>query len=175
MRFDIHWSEVEPPLPPALAAAAGSVVALWPAPVNADECFKAAGFSDFADHDDAWDDAAVALLDRVVARLSAFGAPALRSPPLLDSPPWHRRLRGEVPAPRPLLTQLELPMRWDSLPPCVVAFGDGGASLRTGEGHVILWLTLPPGVEPAGVVADVAGGHPLSRTTLRWSALLPGA
>lgn len=175
MRFDIHWSEVEPPLPPALAAADGRVVALWPAPVNADACFEAAGFTDFEDHDDAWDAAAVALLGRVVERCSAFGTPALLSPPLLDSPPWHRRLRGEVPAARPLLTQLELPMRWDSLPPCVVAFGADGARLRTGEGHVILWLMLPRGVEPTGVVADVAGGHPVSWTTLRWSALLPAS
>lgn len=174
MRFDIHWSEVEPPLPPALAVADGRVVALWPAPVNADACFAAAGFTDFDDHGDAWDDAAVALLERVVERLSAFGEPSLLSPALPDSPPWHRRLRGEVPAPRPLLTQLELPMRWDSLPPCVVAFGTDGARLRTGEGHVILWLTLPHGVEPAEVVAGVAGGHPVRRTTLRWSALLPG-
>lgn len=66
-------------------------------------------------------------------------------------------------------------MRWDSLPPCEVAFGAGAARLRTGEGHVILWLTLPPGVEPAGVVADVAGDNPVTRTTLRWTALLPGA
>ena len=173
MRFELHWSEVASPLPPALAGFTGRVLAVWPAPVNADSCFEAAGFTDFDDHDDAWDDAAVALLGRAVEQLSLFGAPALRSPPLLDTPPWHRRLLGAAPVPRPLLTQLELPMRWDSLPPCVVVFGDQGAALRTGEGHVLLWLSLPRDVEPAGFVAALAGGHPVTRTVLRWTALLP--
>lgn len=90
--------------------------------------------------------------------------------------PLHRRL-FESPAPLPLLEQLEQPMHWDSLPPCMVRFGTSGASLRTGEGHILMWVTLPHGARSGmtDFLAGLAAGRPLLHTTLDWRHLRAGA
>lgn len=172
-RFDIHWCDVSTHEAPGLAPATGGLLALWPAPVNADACFEEAGFSDFEDNDAEWDDNARALLARVVRALSVHGEPRLLSAPITENLPWYSRL-FRAPVAVPLLEQLDQPMHWDSVPRCHVAFGAGGATLRTGNGHVLLWITLPhPGAGAAeAFVRDVADGHPICRTPLRWRTLL---
>lgn len=166
--FSIHWSPVPHP------AADSRLFALWPAPVNDDACFRAAGFTEFGDADDAWDREAELLLGRVIDELRTRGEPCLRSEPLVKPLPWYRRLLSRPP-PLPLREQIEWPMHWDNLPDCIVDFGASGARLRTGQGHEIYWITLPaadaPSFEPAA--RRLAAGHPLVRTDLRWSCLLP--
>lgn len=167
----VHWSRVDD----ASSEADGPVVyAIWPSPVNPDVCFAAAGFTDFGDREDEWD---AAMVDRLLAEMCAFGAPRLLSEPLFPQVPLLYRLFTRPDA-LPLKDQVMLPMLWDSCPDCVVAFGDAGATVRTGFGHVIFWVTLPAGAVPRGeeapaVVVRVAGGHPLVRTTLVWAPLLP--
>jgi hypothetical protein len=167
----VHWSRVDD----ASSEADGPVVyAIWPSPVNPDVCFAAAGFTDFGDHEDEWD---AAMVDRLLAELSAFGAPRLLSEPLFPQVPLLCRLFRQ-PEALPLADQVILPMLWDSCPDCVVAFGDGGASVRTGCGHVIFWVALPAALVPRRdeapmVVVRAAGGHPLVHTTLVWARLRP--
>lgn len=172
-RFEVHWCDVSPDEAPILTRPSSQLLALWPAPVNADACFEEAGFTDFADNDIDWDREAAALLVRVVQQLTIYGEPRLVSPPLLELLPWHKRLFRQ-PRPRPLLEQLELSMHWDSLPACHVEFGSAGAAVRTGNGHVLLWVTLPcgRGDEPKTFVREVAAGHSVTRTPLRWRTLL---
>jgi hypothetical protein len=149
------------------------LLAIWPAPVNHDVCFKEAGFSLFGDNDAAWDQAAERLLGRVLEILSRYGHPKLVGKQLRDNPPWYlfpfRAIRE-----LPLLEQALLSMHLDSLPQFHTRFGEGGAALRTGSGHFLLWITLPDGGEQAfDIVREAAEPWPICGTALRWAILLP--
>jgi hypothetical protein len=172
--FSLHWS----PVPPALAGgdAGTALLAVWPAPVNPDACFEAAGFADFGDADDAWDRRAAGLLVRLIAELGAYGEPRLLGAPLRTRPGLARRLMGGAGETLPLEEQIQAPMHHDSLPDTVVAFGAGGVALRAGGGHVLYWITLPEGETDrfvAGVLPRLADGSPLHETPLEWRHLLP--
>lgn len=166
--FTVHWSPVPHP------DGATHLFALWPAPVNDDACFRAAGFTDFGDADDFWDREAELLLGRLIHELRAFGEPSLRSEPLSKPLPWYRRLFSRPPA-LPLPEQIGWPMHWDNLPDCLVDFGTSGASLRTGQGHEIYWIKLPKAKASSfeTIALRLAADHPLVRTELQWSCLLP--
>ena len=164
--FRVHWGRVgEAPL-----------IALWPAPVNPDACFEAAGIADFGDADDEWDRAADALLARLLGELGAYGTPSLRTTPIVPPRSWRDRLLGRKEGTPGLEEQLRAPMRWDSLPDAVVDFGPA-VSLRTGSGHVLFWITLPRAEADAfegAALRRIAGAHPLIRTELAWEHLLRG-
>jgi hypothetical protein len=173
----IHWSTVDPSLTPSLAPGDVRLVAVWPAPVNDDACFRQAGFTDFADADEAWDREADAFLQRAVDELSRYGPPRIREA-AQPRRSWRQRLFG-VRAPVPdLLETIRAPTDWDHLPDAVIDFGAAGATLRTGGGHLLLWITLPD-AEMDAFVADsmprIAAPHPLIRTDLAWEHLLPAA
>lgn len=151
------------------------LLAIWPAPVNHDACFAEAGFTLFGDNDEAWDQAAENVLSRVIAALSRFGAARLVSTPLRDQPPWYLR-PFRAGRELPLRQQALWPMQWDSLPPFHACFGKGGATLRTGNGHFLLWVNLPDGAPASSeFVTTVAEPWPVVETGLRWRALLPNA
>lgn len=172
-RFQIHWGVVPPDEAAGLVSTGGRLLAIWPAPVNLDACFQAAGFTLFGDNDEDWDRAAELLLQRVIEKLCRVGPVKLSSAPLRDTPPWYLRpFRAE----RELTLQQQalLPMQWDSLPPFHALFGENGAALRTGDGHFLLWIDLPDGEPDAGeFVRSIAGPWPMIETRLRWQALLP--
>lgn len=169
----LHWSPIPADLAQKHVEDGLSLFALWPAPVNPDVCFEAAGFTDFGDNDNAWDIEADALLDRLLAALSRYGAARLVSEPLRPTLPWYRRLFSRAEA-LPLRQQIELPLAWDSLPDCLVAFGDQGVTLRTGKGHHLFWLALP--ATAAGdvplMLEGVRGDLSLAKTSLKWEHLL---
>ncbi len=148
--------------------------ALWPAPVNLDACFEAAGETDFGDADLAWDEAAEELTRRLVAELSRYGAPRLLSEPVLNRGPWFLRPFRKPPA-VDLVEQLQLAAHWDSLPPCRVAFGGSGVAVETGAGHQIYWLSLPADAadDLESLAARIAGDAPLARKDLAWEHLRP--
>src|SRR5690606_6200572 len=77
--LQIHWSLVPPDDAATLAPPGCLLLALWPAPVNHDACFEAAGFTFFADNGVAWNKAAEDLLRRVIEHLSDLGASELVS------------------------------------------------------------------------------------------------
>lgn len=171
--FSLHWSLV--PAKVAGSGAATSLIALWPAPVNPDVCFEAAGFTDFGDADDAWDRRTAALQERLLAELGAYGEPRLASTPLRTRPGVARRLLGDAGEMLPLDEQIQAPMHHDSLPDAVVAFGTGGVALRAGSGHVLYWITLPEGEVDrfiARVLPRLVVGFPLYETPLEWRHLL---
>lgn len=144
-------------------------------PVNHDVCFEHAGFTLFGDNDADWDEAAVELLERLLAELSRYGDPKLVSMPLRDDPPWYLRpFRASLEL--PLLNQALLPMRMDSLPQFHAEFGKSSAALRTGSGHFLLWVTLPDAdLRAFEFVKAVAEPWPIHETELRWAILLPTA
>lgn len=171
--FQVHWSAVPPDEAEGLALPGCRLLAIWPAPVNHDACFEEAGFTLFGDNDENWDEAAEELLKRVIENLSRFGAGEYLSKPLRSNPPWYLRL-FRADRELPLQQQASLPMQWDSLPSFHARFGEGGAALRTGNGHFLLWVSLP-NVEPAlsEFVKRIAGPWPVVETRLRWAVLLP--
>src|SRR5687767_14897383 len=124
--FTIHWSPV-PSAPDGV-----ELFALWPSPMNDDVCFREAGFTDFGDGDENWDADAQSLLTRLLDALSSYGPPRLMSESAESHQSWYRRLftKAEV---FDLRQQIELPIQWDELPDCLVAFGESGVSLRTGS------------------------------------------
>ncbi|MBO1110622.1 hypothetical protein [Bordetella petrii] len=171
--FQLHWSLVPPDQAPGLAADGTRLLAIWPAPVNHDACFEAAGFTLFGDNDETWDQAAEDLLRRVIEHLSRFGAPRLVSAPLRDDPPWYLR-PFRTGRELPLWEQALLPMKCDSLPLFQARFGENGAALRTSNGHFLLWVSLPgPGSAPSEFVRNVAPPWEALETRLRWRNLLP--
>lgn len=171
--FKVHWSDVPPADAGRLIAPGHQLVAMWPSPVEHDTCFAQAGFTEFGDNDDAWLESADALLGRALSVLSGQGEPILSSRPLVQPRPWYRRLLQRS-TPQPLLQQARLPMQWDSLPGFHARFPASGTELRTGDGHFLLWITVPGTVEAAHELVDViAAPWALHRTRLEWRALLP--
>lgn len=168
--FTLHWSPLDPAQSGGTLGAGLQLLGIWPSPVNPDACFAAAGWTEFGDQDAAWETDAAAFQTRLLTTLETqFGTPQLLSPPLRASRKWWSR----QPAPLlPLAEQVGLPMDWDHLPDCLLAFGTSGISLRTGNGHHLYWLTLPQTVEPAAWLSVVAGDLPLRRGEMRWAALL---
>ena len=165
--FTVHWS----PVPGATDGA--ELFALWPSPMNDDVCFREAGFTDFGDGDESWDTDAESLLTRLLEELGSYGLPRLKSKPAERHQSWYRRPFTKDEAFN-LRQQIELPMQWDELPDCIVAFGESGVSLRTGRGHHIFWITLPHSDAPSflSLAGRVAASHPIVRTVLRWERLM---
>ena len=171
--FQIHWSLVPAEDAHALALPGCRLLAIWPAPVNHDVCFAEAGFTLFGDNDEVWDKAAEGVLQHVIESLSRFGAARQIGKPLRDNPPWYLRL-FRTGRELPLQQQALWPMHWDSLPAFHARFGDGGAELRTGNGHFLLWVSLPDaGSVAPEFVRDIAGPRTAIETKLRWAVLLP--
>jgi len=172
--FTLHWSRVPDEAAAAHVAPGMALLALWPAPVNADVCFHAAGFTDFADADEAWETRAEALAAALLRELAAYGEPRLLGEPLRTRPGLAARVAGARPRELPLHEQLRAPAYHDSLPDAVVAFGPE-VWLRTGRGHELYWITLPAAEADAfaaRALPRLAGDAPLHRTDLHWAPLL---
>lgn len=165
--FTIHWSPV-PNITDGI-----KLFALWPSPMNDDVCFREAGFTDFGDADESWDANAAGLLTRLLDALSNYGPPRLMSEPAVKYQPWYRRWFTKLEV-FDLRRQIELPILWDQLPDCIVAFGESGVSLRTGNGHHIFWIILPQSAAPSfpALASRLAASHPIARTELRWEGLV---
>lgn len=167
-RFTLHWSAVAGTQAQFFVPAGYQLLAIWPSPVNPDACFEAAGFTDFGDQDVAWDKQADTLRERLLVALRHYGAPRLLSVPLHPKKPWWS---WSTPEPLSLPEQVSLPQYWDNLPECVLAFGESGVQLRTGQGHHLYWLTLPDTLDLPAFAVQLAEAHPCRKTPLRWCAL----
>jgi hypothetical protein len=177
----IHWHAV-PQL--AWVPARGISFAIWPAPVNGDVCFSAAGFDDFGPNEDQWDEdfsrmnsALVDLLERVGGESHLLGNPGPLWPPT-----WGESLRrlitGEKPQDPTPAECLDAAAYDDRFPPCTVYFGDVPcAAVRTSDGHRLWQVWLDDALEPDGVmselVAELAGDRAIFQTELAWRHLLP--
>lgn len=174
----LHFDELTGPVAARLAPPGMRVLALWPSPVRPDACFEAAGFTEFEDGDEAWEQEVHGVLGALLQELAAHGTPRHLSGPRLRKRGWRERLfmRAEDPGPAEPLEALWAAMQWDNLPEARVTFGDSGVQVRAGAGHVLLWLILPE-TELERLVQTVlpklAPGKPLVRTHLEWDHLAP--
>jgi hypothetical protein len=162
------------------------VVALWPAPHNADACFADAGFHDFADPDDAWDEQWSRIVNCVLRELEHHGAPHILSAAEVyeyDTTSMPRGILGWLLPKRLPLKRMPLSLVEQIL--WVTAdkrFGDVlvefGAPTRVtllaGRGHAILWVGWAVAdTQPEAFVEGIAGSLPVVKTDLDWQVLLP--
>jgi hypothetical protein len=144
------WDEVE------------GAVAIWPSPVDHDACFQAAGFVEFADSDEIWDEEFEGLLHRVIAFCSTLGRSVVKT--FVGSKGVHD------PAPADVLLAAASN---DQFRTSIVGFGPT-LNLITADGHPILWLCGQTQVETVkGALSTFAGELPLRRITLDWPKLMP--
>ncbi|HSU54915.1 MAG TPA: hypothetical protein VLT36_12730 [Candidatus Dormibacteraeota bacterium] len=167
-QFTVHWSPV-----PDAASDTHTLYAVWPSPVTEDVCFREAGFTDFGDGDEHWEGDAAGVLSRLLDELGGFGIPQLASEAVEKHRSLFQRLLGRA-EPLSLREQIQARAVYDEFPDCVIAFGDSGVTLRTGNGHHIFWISLrgPDAPRFAEALPRIAGEHPLVRTDLRWEHLL---
>jgi len=143
----------------------GRVWALWPSPVDHDQCFREAGFDEFADTDADWDRDLAELVSRTVEVLQRL-APGRVS--------GGEYLLGESNT-EALHEAILAGTKEDSLQPPVVSFGEPPlASVRTSDGHAILWIWLAAG-DLEQHLALIAKGRDVRTRNLSWDRLLPAA
>jgi len=170
-QFTIHWDIVTTATARERTGDARVLLAIWPAPVNHDAGFAAAGFTDFGVGDAGWERNVSMSVGRLLTAMQAHGPVRLVSAPQQRSWPMFLRLfisEQEL----PLSEQVRVPMFSDSVPACEVQFGDAGVSLRTVGGHALWWVELPAGANVAAFVSGIAAGLPVVRTSLAWEHLL---
>lgn len=171
----LYWAVIPASEHPGWVEAANHLWALWPSPMNADACFEAAGFREFAGPLDGWDRDWAEVIERAITVLeTAFGAAHMRE--TISGDDTRSMLERITGQPRPLLSiaeQVQLATEDDNVPAAVVEFGqDNTAMLRAGDSHEILWLSVPS-TTPPHLLHRIAGEMPLKPRELRWSAILP--
>jgi hypothetical protein len=184
---EICWGVVPSGLARRWVEPGGSLTALWPSPVNADQCFINAGFSQFGDQEDEWDvdqwdsewRVVVGLL---IGELRKCGEDHLRNRADVWAYRGKRWWEWLIPWCKPVeavdlppVDRVVLSTEEDWLPDAVVDFGEPPAvTLYSGTGHEILWVaaTARAGVSGAALARTVAEGRPVRQYDLRWECLL---
>src|ERR1700693_5711314 len=69
----INWDNVPTAHLPQWIEPSGTLLAIWPSPVDHDVCFANAGFSEFADSDEPYDAEWKQMLERLLDALARFG------------------------------------------------------------------------------------------------------
>jgi hypothetical protein len=181
-----HWGSVSSPLPDPRLGRFPQVLAIWPAPLDADACFTDAGFHDFADSDEAWDQDWRGFVARVLGQLEQFGDLHVKAEAQIydvDARSFTRKLLDRLfsrpaPAQKDPLTIVEqiVAVTNDSrLGEVFVDFGTPAkACLLASRGHRILWLGwILPSSAAEAFIEGLAEGMPVIQTTLNWQVLLP--
>lgn len=172
----LHWDEPRLELPIPWTPGSGRVLAIWPAPIDHDACFAAAGFVDFADSNPGWDAEFRDLLRSLLHFLERTGQARLQTgeyPAERGAFAWLAHWVGPPRATPNLDDALLAAARDDRFPPCVVQFGDPvRASVRSSSGHPLLWVwSAPGGPDREQLLSSVAGDRPVVNTPLDWNAL----
>lgn len=142
----------------------GSNLAIWPSPMDHDECFRKAGFKEFADSDDEWDRDFETLLERIVSLAQAYGPSKVKQ--------FKGSRRTLIQSAHEVLQAARLD---DDLGASVVEFGDPpNLTLITADQHPIIWVTPCSNLEsPKALVETLARGLTTMRHPLKWRYLLP--
>jgi len=165
----IHWSIVPEQLaPPGID---GVCAAVWPAPLDQDACFSAAGFAEFADSDAQWE----LDFERFVARLYSLCGRAGNAVPIGGE---HTVSKGRWPWRRTRVLSVEEALLFaasdDSSLPCTIRFGSPArAQLTTSDGHRVVFVQPGTAFDLGQLVREIAAGLPIVQTDLDWSLLAP--
>jgi hypothetical protein len=157
----VNWGEVSEGRP-SWSEASGRLWAIWPSPVDHDLCFESAGFTEFSDTDASWNSEFADLVGRLVDALENLGKATLSEG---ECPVARRRTLSS------LRDALIAAATDDNFPPCVISFGAPAiASVRTSDGHAILWAWMAEGTVDPFLIA-VAAGRELNEMTMMWERL----
>jgi hypothetical protein len=182
----VHWDIVPRDVVVPRMDACPVVLAIWPAPVNADACFADAGFHDFADTDDEWGADWRGIVSRALARLEQNGSPSVRIEAgicrggFLSHVSWifswllPQRLFLK-PVHLPIAEQIFVVTTDDQFGEVFIEYGmPPMVRLLASGGHEVLWIgwTTPEYV-PRRFVEEIAAELPVVRTALHWCALVP--
>ncbi|MFH1435219.1 MAG: hypothetical protein ABIJ56_05850 [Pseudomonadota bacterium] len=169
----IHWDVVSTAPDTAWAGPDTQVTAIWPGPMDHDECLRSAGFADFEDSDDAWDGEFERLGHRLVTWLKRFGEPVIPRPGGARQAVVHV-LSGK-PGDSVLIRRILAPAYDDRERDVIVNFGSPPvAAIRTGGSHEIFWLAVRTGeaMDREDLLEFLAEGRAVARTSLKWELLL---
>lgn len=177
----IFWDRVSTAWQPTSLVSLRHVHAVWPSPVDADACFRNAGFTEFADTDDEWDSDWRTVVEAVITYLARFGHPAIREPivPVTESRLWDRllgRASRHKEISLPLVDQVVLATMDDQFPHAVVDFGEGhDVTLVAGDGHPVLWIFSNPesDLSISGLGSQLGQNRSYDQRTLDWPCLGP--
>ena len=174
----------------------GRVFVLLPDPVDADACLKAAGFTGFADADEAWDREFEQLVGAAVAAMTRrFGEASVSAPTHARHPAWVERLDSfclglllgrsrPQPATWTPTQAMQNAATDDQLVPfALVGFGDAAyrhgvgprAALLSGGGHPLLWFWLDDELADAWpeIADEVSQPWSSNELELAWEPLVP--
>ena len=169
----IHWGVVPTGKDTPWAGPDTQVTAIWPGPMDHDECLSSAGFSDFKDSDDAWDSEFERLGHRLVTWLKRFGEPVIPRPEGVRQAEVHV-LSGK-PGDSELIRRILAPAYDDRERDAIVTFGSPPAAvIRTGGSHEIFWLAVRKGetMDREDLLEFMSEGRAVSRTILKWELLI---
>ena len=149
----------------------GPCIALWPEPIDSDDCFAKAGFNRFEDSGDQWDREFLATCSKIFNALAHQGTPRLLSGELpMEKMGFFKQKQGT------LLEALECAAQDDQFPPCCVGFGESAdVFLVTSDGHPIFWIYPGPNIRPEDWLQSLNLGFGLENTDLDWSLLAPNS
>ncbi len=167
----VHWGRVPLGTRPEWLARSNSLIAIWPAPIDGDFCFREAGFVDFADSDSDWDEEFETIITKLFEWLKSHHGVALAhdASPIAE---WPRSPDLDEPA---ILDRLVLATYDDRFPETIASFGDPiTVKLRTSDGHPILWLGIAEGASLGldDLLAHLAEGRAIEKMDLKWQHLL---
>jgi len=172
----LYWDQI------SKAAPKKQQHAIWPGPIDFDECFQKAGFAHFADTDQAWHDDWADLIRASFDVLALeFGDVAFEDFVPAKQARWIPRLIEKFSSARnaddttaKALRALYLASIDDSFGQASLSFGpDQAASLHTKDGHPILWITTDKDSTfvTNKLLSKVAKAIPLESKKLEWSHL----
>lgn len=174
----IYWSEVELNAQQFDFFPTHSVYAIWPSPVDHDECFKKAGFMSFADTDEKWEAEFKEIIQELVCVLETCGKLIVRSDiKAITNSGFKERILIWLGRMKPigLLEKLFIVARDDQFGDCVVDFGSKEiATLRIGSGHPILWLSLDSNKKNLlpKCLSAISKERPVEKMVLNWKHLV---
>lgn len=179
----LYWSVVASECASCWIAETSTLFGIWPAPVSHDQCFSEAGFRDFADPDNLWDQDWAQIIQRLLDHLQQYGTPRLHNQDdVLEVLPWYSllyRLLWFKPLQSPVhvstAQRLIISTEDDRFPNAIVDFGEPlKIRLRTGAGHPICWLAVNSEVvlDSNTLLTGIAAGRQVIRMDLEWRHLI---
>lgn len=165
----LHWSAIPDDLAARRGAGPGKVFAVWPSPAPPHPRLRRAGFDEFAEPGERWEQEHRAMTATLLAHLGGFGAPRLAVSPRRY---WRTLLGFDVPR-RALVEEAARAARGGGAA-CRVEFGRPARAALQTDGHGVWWVALESGDEEAllRAVRAMAGVRPVRRRDLAWEGFV---
>jgi len=144
-----------------------TILLIWPGPIDHDECFRKAGFNDFADSDEKWDSDFKKVVERIIDVLKPFGELHIENE-IKPNTSIFQKLFGKKRPDYNLIEQIILSTQY-ACPNYKVRFGN--VSLRTGNEHQLFIIHLPDKKKINNILNHVAEDLNIKLTKLNWSKI----